>query len=157
MSRTPLEVWELVSARIAEQIKPDSYATWFKPITPIKWEDNILTVQVPSQFFYEWLEQHYSQTIQQAMTAAIGPGTKLLYSILMDVAPQKNDPILAGRAVPAASRVDHLNMRYTFESFIEGECNKFDKAARWRWPNLPALPLSTRWWYMAASAWVKPI
>ncbi|OPZ73438.1 MAG: Chromosomal replication initiator protein DnaA [bacterium ADurb.Bin478] len=129
MSRTPLEVWELVSARIAEQIKPDSYATWFKPITPIKWEDNILTVQVPSQFFYEWLEQHYSQTIQQAMTAAIGPGTKLLYSILMDVAPQKNDPILAGRAVPAASRVDHLNMRYTFESFIEGECNKFAKAA----------------------------
>ncbi len=129
MSRTPLEVWELVSARIAEQIKPDSYATWFKPITPIKWNENILTVQVPSQFFYEWLEQHYSQTIQQAMTAALGPGAKLLYSILMDVTPQKNDPILSGLAVRSSGRADHLNLRYTFESFIEGECNKFAKAA----------------------------
>lgn len=129
MPRTPLEVWELVSARIAEQIKPDSYTTWFKPITPIKWDENILTVQVPSQFFYEWLEQHYSQTIHQAMTAALGPGAKLLYSILMDVTPQKNDPTLASRAVRTAGRADNLNLRYTFESFIEGECNKFAKAA----------------------------
>ncbi len=129
MSRTPVEVWELVAARIAEQIKPDSYATWFKPITPIKWDENILTVQVPSQFFYEWLEQHYSQTIQQAMTEAVGPGSKLLYSILIDVMQQKNDPILAGRSVHTAGRADHLNLRYTFESFIEGECNKFAKAA----------------------------
>lgn len=129
MSRTPLDVWELVSAHIAEQIKSDSYATWFKPIIPIKWTENILTVQVPSQFFYEWLEQHYSQTIQQAMTAALGPGAKLLYSILMDVTPQKNDPILPGLAVRSVGRADHLNLRYTFESFIEGECNKFAKAA----------------------------
>ncbi|HPN33814.1 MAG TPA: chromosomal replication initiator protein DnaA [bacterium] len=129
MPRTPLEAWELVSARIAEQIKPESYTTWFKPITPIKWDENTLTVQVPSQFFYEWLEQHYSQMIHQAMTAALGPGAKLLYSILMDVTPQKNDPTMVNRAVRTSGRADNLNLRYTFESFIEGECNKFAKAA----------------------------
>jgi chromosomal replication initiator protein len=130
MYSTPNEAWEKIAAAIAEQVNPNSFVTWFKPIIPVKLDNKVLTIQVPSQFFYEWLEQHYSQAIQQAMSQTLGPGAKLHYSILMDVTSAKSEtltaPLKTGRT---AATVDNLNMRYTFESFIEGECNKFAKAA----------------------------
>ena len=130
MHSTPLEAWEKISAVIQEQINPNSFVTWFKPIVPVKLDDKTLTIQVPSQFFYEWLEQHYSHIIHQALNKTLGAGAKLLYSILMDVSSSKAEPVISskitGRVPPAA---DNLNVRYTFDSFIEGECNKFAKAA----------------------------
>jgi chromosomal replication initiator protein len=130
MFSTPLEAWEKISATIKEQINPNSFVTWFKPIIPVKLDDKILTIQVPSQFFYEWLEQHYSHIIHQALNKTLGSGAKLLYSILMDVTASKTEPIVSSKItgrVPSAA--DNLNVRYTFDSFIEGECNKFAKAA----------------------------
>ena len=52
-------VWENCLKIIRDNINYQSFKTWFEPIKPIKLEKNVLTIQVPSQFFYEWLEEHY--------------------------------------------------------------------------------------------------
>ncbi len=130
MSLSVSEVWEKISDSIKDQVNPNSYITWFKPIIPLKLENKVLTVQVPSQFFYEWLEQHYSQVIQTALNQTLGAGSKLLYSILMEVTAAKMDTVLQTKSGSrTVSANDNLNLRYTFDSFIEGECNKFAKAA----------------------------
>jgi len=53
------EIWQQILQIIKDHIKGNNFETWFKPIKAIKLEDHTLTIQVPSQFFYEWLEQHY--------------------------------------------------------------------------------------------------
>ena len=50
------ELWCKCLEIIKSDLSDQSYSTWFAPIVPLKFSNNTLTIQVPSQFFYEWLE-----------------------------------------------------------------------------------------------------
>jgi chromosomal replication initiator protein len=56
MSQTPSVVWNKCLSFIKDNIQPQAYKTWFEPIIPVKLTGNVLSIQVPSKFFYEWLE-----------------------------------------------------------------------------------------------------
>lgn len=124
------KTWNQVLQIVKENTNSNSFVTWFKPIKPVKIENSAITIQVPSQFFYEWLEQHYSTILNEAIQQILGSEYKLLYSILMDAS---MDPV----QLPSLKRTkttrnnvkDNLSDRYTFDSFVEGESNKFAKAA----------------------------
>ncbi|MBN1541914.1 chromosomal replication initiator protein DnaA [candidate division KSB1 bacterium] len=124
--------WNEILNIIKDNINSTSFVTWFKPIKPLKIEDSSLTIQVPSQFFYEWLEQHYSSLLNNAIRQIFGTDYKLLYSIVMDAStspvqlPSFNKQTPTPR--PQNGR-DNLSDRYTFDCFVEGESNKFAKAA----------------------------
>ena len=124
------DVWQQVLQLVSEHINSNSFSTWFKPIKPLKLEDRALTIQVPSQFFYEWLEQHYSAVMNQALSQVLGNDYKLIYSILMDSTTQPVKLPSFNKPRPEESNGhDNLNVRFTFGRFIEGECNKFARAA----------------------------
>ena len=84
MEKDHVEAWGNCLKVIKDNIALNSYKTWFEPIVPIKLENNILTIQVPSHFFYEWLEEHYVKLLKVALTKELGPGAKLLYKIKME-------------------------------------------------------------------------
>jgi chromosomal replication initiator protein len=124
------EIWQQILQIIKDHIKGNNFETWFKPIKPIKLEDHTLTIQVPSQFFYEWLEQHYSTIINQALLQVLGPEYKLFYSIVMDSTTQPVKlPSFKKNTPQASNGSDNLSSRFVFDNFVEGECNKFAKAA----------------------------
>lgn len=77
-------VWYNCLQFIQEQIGEQSFNTWFKPIVPVRLEANVLTIQVPSQFFYEWLEEHYVDLLRRAIDVELGVTGKLEYSIIVD-------------------------------------------------------------------------
>lgn len=60
-----------------------SFKTWFMPIVPVEYNKNnkTLTIQVPSQLYYDWLEEHYVDTLRDALFNVIGKGAKLEYSM----------------------------------------------------------------------------
>ena len=61
------------------------FRTWFEPIVPVQLEDNsILKIQVPSPFFYEWLEQHFIDILRRSIRAVLGPQGMLKYIVVMD-------------------------------------------------------------------------
>lgn len=84
MSEKHIEVWDRCLKIIKDNINYQSFKTWFEPIKPVCLENNILTIQVPSQFFYEWLEEHYVDLIKKTIRKEIGPDAKLEYSIVVD-------------------------------------------------------------------------
>ena len=53
-------VWQQCLALIKEHVNPQSYKTWFEPIKAVRLEGNALTILVPNEFFYEWLEDRKS-------------------------------------------------------------------------------------------------
>ncbi len=84
MTKTAETVWNNCLAFIQDNISAQAYKTWFEPIVAVKLADNALSIQVPSQFFYEWLEEHYVQILKVALTRELGSTAKLVYVIRME-------------------------------------------------------------------------
>ncbi|WP_452221072.1 chromosomal replication initiator protein DnaA [Lacinutrix salivirga] len=84
MSVTAQSVWNNCLNFIKDNIQPQAYKTWFEPIIAVKLSENALSVQVPSKFFYEWLEEHYVKILKVALTKELGETAKLVYIIKME-------------------------------------------------------------------------
>lgn len=76
--------WENCLNVIKDNISAQAFKTWFTPIIPVKIENSTLTIQVPSHFFYEWLEEHYINLLSRVIKKEIGSEGTLEYSILME-------------------------------------------------------------------------
>lgn len=84
MNVTAQTVWGNCLSFIKDNIQPQAYKTWFEPIVAVKLEKTSLSIQVPSKFFYEWLEEHYVKILKVALTKEIGGDAKLVYIIKME-------------------------------------------------------------------------
>ena len=151
------QTWERCLSLIKGQISSLSYKTWFQPILPVRLHENDLTVQVPSQFFYDWLEEHYSTLIRNTITSVLGETGRLYYFIASEepasVQPEQADqklvvPSTDSTRIPFAPHVplrtenvqsirNNLNPRYIFDNFIKGDCNQLARAAAMAVANNP--------------------
>jgi len=138
--------WNNCLALIKKNIDAQPFKTWFEPIKPIKFEKDVLTIQVPNKFFYEWLEEHYVSILKKAIKNELGSSGKLEYQILIENHRKLSTPVtttiinkseneskfINPFVIPGIKKIkiDHqLNPKYTFEKFVVGECNKFPTSA----------------------------
>ena len=84
MIKTAQSVWENCLVFIKDNIQEQAYKTWFEPIKSVELTHDALCIQVPSKFFYEWLEEHYVKLLKSALTKELGKEAKLLYKIKME-------------------------------------------------------------------------
>tara|TARA_B110000114_G_scaffold35453_1_gene36776 strand:+ start:218 stop:1645 length:1428 start_codon:yes stop_codon:yes gene_type:complete len=84
MNNSAQTVWENCLEFIKDNIQPQAYKTWFEPIVAVKLDNHALSIQVPSKFFYEWLEEHYVKILKVALTKELGVNAKLVYIIKME-------------------------------------------------------------------------
>ena len=78
------QVWNNCLQIIKDNVSLQSYKTWFEPIHPVKLDDGVLTIQVPSQFFYEWLEEHYVTLLRKTIKRELGEDARLEYRIVVE-------------------------------------------------------------------------
>ncbi|MFQ3350936.1 MAG: chromosomal replication initiator protein [Candidatus Marivariicella framensis] len=78
------EVWSKCLSFIKDNIQPQAFKTWFEPIEAVKLANNVLSIQVPSKFFYEWLEEHYVSLLKSVLVQQLGPDARLVYVIKME-------------------------------------------------------------------------
>ncbi len=159
MQKTLEQVWDNCLQLIKDNVSPQNYKTWFEPIKPIKLDNKVLTIEVPSQFVYEWLEEHYLDLLRKTIKFELGTQGRLEYSIVMENAfnnskpytvkfPAKSSNSLKNSSVampldisttirnpfiiPGLKKLDvdsQLNISYTFDTFIEGDCNRLARSA----------------------------
>ncbi|MEM6647552.1 MAG: chromosomal replication initiator protein DnaA [Bacteroidota bacterium] len=193
MQQTPEAVWNACLDIIRDNISRQSYKTWFEPLRAVSLEQEAglakLTVQLPSRFYYEWLEEHYFGLLRKTITKVLGAQGRLFYDIVIEQedsesgyagssmqlpARQPTPPASQGvtsaapRAYPSGNRpgapspsggrprratqpasspelpvanpfaipgiqrapIDSgLNPTYTFDRFIEGDCNRLARSA----------------------------
>lgn len=162
MSKDHLKIWEKCLSVIKDNVSQQSFKTWFEPIKPVKLTGNVLTIQVPSQFFYEWLEEHYITLLKKTIRKELGHEGRLEYSIVMENAynnarpvtvkvptgnkkevknPSVAMPIEISTSsirnpfiIPGLKKVNvesQLNPLYSFDNFVEGDCNRLARSAGW--------------------------
>jgi chromosomal replication initiator protein len=152
-------VWNDCLEIIKQNVDDQNYNTWFRPIVPLKNDADVLTIQVPSQFFYEWLEEHYVPVLKKAINTILGPTGRLEYSVVVDSGNQTNPPLVVnypngagskrvGVRQPSLAGAGHddyspfhfkplnpqtvnsrLNPSYSFDNFVEGDCNRLARSA----------------------------
>jgi chromosomal replication initiator protein len=133
------EVWNSCLEIIKENVKDQQYITWFKPITPLKVEDQKLVIQVPNQYFFEMIETRFNPIINMAIKNVLGHEAKLTYQVdPSSMESQINNLMIENQISekrPTISVVEekpiesNLNPRYTFENFIMGDNNQLARAA----------------------------
>ncbi|MFY8138308.1 MAG: chromosomal replication initiator protein DnaA, partial [Flavobacteriales bacterium] len=168
MKKDHNQVWQSCLDVIKDNVSPQGFKTWFEPIKPVKLEDSVLTIQVPSQFFYEWLEEHYVTLLKKIIRKELGTDGRLEYSIIMEnnlnnsnpytiKVPTSNrkavknapvnmpldlgeSPIKNPFIIPGLRKLNvdsNLNPNYSFENFIEGDCNRLARSAGFAVANKP--------------------
>ncbi len=158
MQRDHRIVWQECLRIIRENVPEQSFKTWFEPIVPLRLDGAMLTIQVPSQFFYEWLEENYVHLLRKAIDYALGRQGMLEYFIEVDKGDEKKPTI--GYTVPNQKQtnppppppqnkpeptiyktpfelpdldglelISYLNPHYGFDNYVEGDCNRLARAA----------------------------
>ena len=153
MQKDSILLWEDCLAVIEDIVPEAAFNAWFKPIIPLSYEDHKFTIQVPSQFFYEYLEEKYVNVLKMTLNRFFGEGTTLKYRVefggqtkkmnghsvtypgeepktLHSHTPNKIDATKAPTPFKVASQDldSQLNPRYNFDNFYEGESNKLVRA-----------------------------
>lgn len=105
MNRDLNDIWNECLQMFRENVPPQAYSTWFEPIKPVDYRDGLLTVQVPSDFFYEYLESRFIKVIKATIRKVLGPEGKLEYSIMMDT--DENKPVVVRQ--PSVDRTNTTN------------------------------------------------
>ncbi len=154
MVKDCLSVWNNCLHSIKESVGEQSFNTWFSPVEPLKLDNNVLTIQVPSQFFYEWLEEHYVHILRKVIHQELGPEGRLEYSVIVDRGNEKYKPFTINlpnnnksdkpkevkqestfsnpftlNGVDLSQQSSQLNPNYSFDTFIEGDCNRLARSA----------------------------
>lgn len=168
MKNDHVKAWDNCLSVIKDNVSMQSFKTWFEPIKPLKLNTSVLTIQVPSNFFYEWLEEHYIDLIKSVIKKELGKDGRLEYSIIMDNVngnpnpytvklpttnqravknPEMSMPVDMGRApiknpfvIPGLRKINvdsNLNPNYSFDNFIEGDCNRLARSAGYAVANKP--------------------
>ena len=139
--------WNSCLAIIRDNVSEAIFTTWFAEITPLRYEASTLTIQVKSNFVYEFLEANYVDLLRTTLFKVFGNGTQLMYSVLTDkdnnlsVEVSTNDSNQrrtgsgnSGNSAPKTMQetVQELDSmlinRYTFENYIEGISNRLSRS-----------------------------
>lgn len=144
-------MWNDCLKIIRDNITQEQYDAWFRRIVPVNFTDGKLILQIPSQFYFDYLEEHFADIIRLSIEKVIGKNVKLLYKVQIDHKNPQNDIDLptnlgkdSDKLIDKNKRLEqpnqfvsedicdfdcHLNPKYTFESFIEGDSNKLARCA----------------------------
>ncbi len=128
-ANSPQQVWEAALGELQLQVNKANYDTWLKKTTGLTYQDNELVVGVPNTFVAEYLDRNQRSLIEKVLTGllhreievefrveASQPGTFLSYGRL-------------GRAGAQQASLPLFNPKYTFDSFVKGQCNQLAYAA----------------------------
>ena len=146
------DAWQNCLSQIQAQTSAEEFAKWFLPIVPLEFDGSKLRLRVPSKSFVEKIEGHYLNVLRPLIAESFGCQTRLCYAVpkseqqvIPSAAnsdaqsiPTRIDPaniqnpglIIPGIVQKMTPRFDpQLNHNYTFENFIEGECNRLVRSA----------------------------
>lgn len=130
------EMWSDFLGEIKNNVTQMTFNTWFLPIKPLEMKNSTIKVQLPSQFFWEWIDEHYKNLINKTIQNLFGEQISLTYVISDEpetsLLESKKTGFASEKIAPKIQKQDFnafLNPRYTFDNFIKGENNQLARAA----------------------------
>ncbi len=124
------QIWGKTKAQLKESLPDHAFNTWFEPVNAIAYADSELVLEVPNQFFFEWLKSHYQPLLEAIIKKETQSDVTIKYTV--STSPEKKTnlwPEEQQEKHAKPSIKSQLNKKYTFANYIEGKNNQFAKAA----------------------------
>lgn len=143
------EIWHNCLLLIKQNTTQEEFVRWFKPIVPLGYDGETLRLRVPNENYVFQIEKNYILLLKPIIYKEFGANTKLKYAV-----PQVDQMVVNGEGdrtaiksylnqtntqniknpfvIPGIKKVivdPQLNFDYTFENFVEGECNHLARSA----------------------------
>ena len=127
-------LWKKCLEKIEEQILPESYTTWFSPTYPRTFDDGLMTIAVPNQFYRKCLIENYRDLIEATLKSVTEKSILVDFCIESEIIAQTDQdkeieetPVIQPvSSLPVSSS---LNPKYNFSNFVVGSSNQFAHAA----------------------------
>ncbi|HHT48102.1 MAG TPA: chromosomal replication initiator protein DnaA [Firmicutes bacterium] len=123
------DIWKQVQAEMEPQMTKPSFETWLKPTKPWKIEENYLYIEVPNEFARDLLESRYAAAIKEILLQYIPDDFQLKFVILKNATEEGQAVSVLPGTLANEENLLNLNPKYTFESFVVGDSNRFAHAA----------------------------
>ena len=143
--------WQACSAQLEQELTPQQFNAWIKPLAPLEYEDGRLRIAAPNRFKLDWVKTQFASRIS-ALAAeywdapvdvqfVLDPRTNLARKAMNgSAAPATgngsgNGSTPASQAAPAALEAvarreqTRINSVLTFDSFVTGKANQLARAA----------------------------
>ena len=121
-------IWKTVKKAIKIDMPNQTFNTWISPIKSVALNDEELILEVPNQFFYEWIDSHYRDTIDRKAVNDKGHPLNIKYTVSTEKKKIINH-IDKGIEKQKPNPLTFINKNQRFNSFIEGPNNQFARAA----------------------------
>ncbi|MEW6727471.1 MAG: chromosomal replication initiator protein DnaA [Bacillota bacterium] len=123
-----LEAWQQVLKALDQKLNRQSFEHWLKPLKPIAFYNNTILIEVPNNFSRDWLNERYTPMIKQCFEQVTGCEVGLRFLLSREV-PDIVHNLSARPLEKNEDNIAQLNPRYTFDSFVVGNSNRFAHAA----------------------------
>jgi chromosomal replication initiator protein len=136
MEQELLEIWQATLDKIEKKMSKPSFETWLKTTKPVSLNEDTLVISVPNDFTRDWLQGRYSEMIAETLKDVSDRDFNIHF-----ITPRINEdenfdtsggaaPLNhAAAAVSSALSTSWLNPKYTFDTFVIGNSNRFAHAA----------------------------
>lgn len=125
---TGQEKWTNVLEMIRPRVTPDTYATWFEHIIFLGIEDGKVLLQVPNNFFYEYLAEHFGKMLLAEVNKVFGVNDIDIKVSEEDSKISNGRPGANGETTAKSIFTTHLSQEYTFDNFVKGDANKLARS-----------------------------
>ncbi len=152
-TQTYSDMWQNCLDRIKTQTSEEEFRKWFQPIVPLEFDGTKLRLRVPNESYVRQIEENYLPFLRPIVSQLYGQQTRIYYSVPRRVAtsvttppnPEADMKTITGVVtqqnpaklpknpfiIPAIRKIQidpQLNPHLTFDTFIEGECNRMARS-----------------------------
>ncbi len=131
-----VDSWHHVLTVLKKRLNKHSYDTWVTSLTPLGWYSGSILIEVPNHFSKDWLDERYTPLIKQVFEEVLQKEVNVQLILSSEVPEElilNSKPVDKNENTTAKNSVDFesnpLNPRYTFDSFVVGNSNRFAHAA----------------------------
>ncbi|PMQ01285.1 MAG: chromosomal replication initiation protein DnaA [Dictyoglomus sp. NZ13-RE01] len=118
------QVWEKTLDIISTEISRPGFETWIKTLKPLGVQGEKFILQTPNRFSKEWLQEYYLDVIESALRKT----SQREWKVELFTEDKEEEPV--DRSIPeSVLQVTNLNPKYTFDTFVVGDSNRFAHAA----------------------------
>lgn len=126
--RSAQEIWEAALGELQLQVNKPNYQTWFKGAKGLTYQGDQFVIGVPNAFIAEYLDKNQRSLIEKTLIGLTGSIINVTFKV--NSMPQESSNVSPNQDTPTTGTENaRFNIKYTFDSFIVGGCNRLAYAA----------------------------
>lgn len=127
-------LWQDCLSHLQDKVSPTDFSTWLRPLQA-DLDQEMLVLYAPNRFVIGWVQDRYLSQIKDTVRF-LSANPQFKVKLVEGIRPQNSTPAAQSAVAPEAAKTaeeskpfrSNLNLKHTFENFVEGKSNQMARA-----------------------------